>query len=169
MTGKRHSEHGEEHDLLGFIALVNSRMIRPYERLFHESLTTLQLLTLCALKMLGPTPVTSLAERLYLSKQQLTKLVTKLCDEGYIRKYHPDTDRRVVLVELTPLSDELLTRSQAQFIGRMKAAIAEREGEETAETFMRDITEISQILRRLPSHALDEADIHADAGNEAEA
>lgn len=145
-------------DLIGFLALVNCKLILPFEELFRGELTTLQLLTLCALRRSGEISVTDLADRLYTCKQQMTKIISKLCEDGHIvRRRHP-SDGRIVLVRLSEETEKLMTERHARFAAAAGKVIREYDGEQDADRFDELISELSRILAVLPGHAIDMAD-----------
>jgi DNA-binding MarR family transcriptional regulator len=49
-----------------------------------------------------PLRMTQLARLVLLSRPTATRVVDRLVTRGWIRRWHDDTDRRVVLLELTP-------------------------------------------------------------------
>ena len=146
-------------DLLGFLALVNCKLILPFEELFRGELTTLQLLTLCALRRSGEISVTDLADRLYTCKQQMTRIVSKLCEDGHIvRRRHP-SDGRIVLVQLSTDTEKLMNDRLSRFAAAAGKVIREYDCEQDVIRFDELISELSRILAVLPGHAIDVADM----------
>ncbi|MBE6759190.1 MAG: MarR family transcriptional regulator [Ruminococcaceae bacterium] len=145
-------------DLLGFLALVNCKLILPFEELFRGELTTLQLLTLCALRRSGEISVTDLADRLYTCKQQMTRIISKLCDDGHIvRRRHP-SDGRIVLVRLSEKTEGLMNERHARFAAAAGKVISKYDCEQDVGRFNDLIDELSRILAVLPGHAIELAD-----------
>ena len=145
-------------DLLGFLALVNCKLTLPFEELFRGELTTLQLLTLCALRRCGEISVTDLADRLYTCKQQMTKIISKLCEDGHIvRRRHP-SDGRIVLVRLSDDTEKLMSDRLARFAAAAGKVIREYDCEQDVGRFNELISELSRILAVLPVHAIEIAD-----------
>lgn len=145
-------------DLIGFLALVNCKLMLPFEELFRGELTNLQLLTLCALRQSGEISVTALAERLYLSKQQLTKILAKLSEENYVERRRHPTDGRIVLVRLTDETSRLFDERHTRFAAAAGRVIRQYDGVHDVDRFNELITEISRILSALPGHAIEQAD-----------
>ncbi len=145
-------------DLLGFLALVNCKLLLPFEELFRGELTNLQLLTVCALRGGREVSVTALADQLYLSKQQMTKIVSKLCEDGHIvRRRHP-SDGRIVLVRLSGQTNDLLTRRHDRFASAARRVIEQYDGVQDAGRFNELISELNRILSALPGHAIEQAE-----------
>ena len=146
-------------DLVGFLALVNCKLILPCEELFRGELTTLQLLTLCALRRSGEISVTDLADRLYTCKQQMTKIISKLCEDGHIvRRRHP-SDGRIVLVRLSEDTERLMHERHNRFAAAAGKVIREYDCEQDVGRFNDLIAELSSILAVLPGHAIEMADL----------
>jgi len=145
-------------DLLGFLALVNCKLLLPFEELFRGELTNLQLLTICALRGRGEISVTALADLLYLSKQQMTKIIAKLCEDGHIcRRRHP-SDGRIVLVRLSESTDELLAERHERFASAARRVIEQYDCAQDVGRFNDLISELNRILSALPGHAIEHAD-----------
>ncbi len=142
-------QKSDNRDILSFLSLVHSYLIRPFERLFNDQLTNLQIITLCLLWQNGPASITEIADRLYLSKQQMAKLIGNLSDRGYIKRYHPSRDRRVVLVELTENTAEMLNAQRQIYAKSLVERIEREKGEQAAEHFLRSIYDIGDILSNL--------------------
>lgn len=50
---------------------------------------------------LGPLPISKIGRQLYISKPNMTPLIDKLVDDGWVKRSRSDKDRRVVNVEIT--------------------------------------------------------------------
>jgi len=150
--------HYCNNDLIGFLALVNCKLILPFEELFRGELTNLQLLTLCALRQSGEVSVKSLAERLYLSKQQLTKILSKLCEEGYVERRRHPSDGRIVLVCLSEETSKLFDERHSRFSSAANRVIERYDCKQDVDRFNELITEINRILSAMPGHAIEQAD-----------
>lgn len=150
--------HNKSSDIVGFLALVNCKLMLPFEELFRGELTNLQLLTLCALRQSGEVSVKALAERLYLSKQQLTKILAKLCDEDYVERRRHPSDGRIVLVRLTDKTERMFDERHCRFAAAASRVIERYDSLQDVDRFYELINEISRILSALPGHAIEQAD-----------
>ena len=146
-------------DLIGFLSLVNCKLLLPFEELFRGELTNLQLLTLCALRQSGEVSVKSLAERLYLSKQQLTKILSKLCEEGYVERRRHPIDGRIVLVRLSDRTSKLFDERHDRFSTAANRVIERYDCVQDVDRFNELISELNRILSSMPGHAIEQADI----------
>jgi DNA-binding MarR family transcriptional regulator len=50
---------------------------------------------------LGPLPISKIGRQLYISKPNMTPLIDKLVDDGWVKRSRSEKDRRVVNVEIT--------------------------------------------------------------------
>ena len=145
-------------DIIGFLALVNCKLILPFEELFKGELTTLQLLTLCALRRNGEISVTDLADRLYICKQQMTRIVAKLCEDGYIERRRHPSDGRIVLVRLSDSAEKLMSERRDLFSNSAGRLIEQYDSAQDVEHFWEIIDELSRILSALPGHVPERSD-----------
>lgn len=142
-------------DIIGFLALVSGKLILPFEELFRGELTMLQLLTLFALRENGECSVTSLADRLYVPKQQMTKLIARLDKCGHVCRRKHESDGRYVMVRLSDSTASMLNERHARFVETVKRIIEQYECEQDVQRFIESIYELSRILSALPSHSMD--------------
>lgn len=73
--------------------------------------------TLATLAQQGPSRVSDLAVREGVTQPAMTQLVSRMEQQGYLRRQSDSSDARVVLVELTAAGAELL-RSRREIRGR---------------------------------------------------
>ena len=153
-----------ERDFTGFLALVYGKLLRPFEELFRGELTNLQIMTLCALGRSGPTSVTELAHRLHMPKQQMTKVLSKLSDEGYVCRYSHDSDKRIVLVALTESTISLLDEKREQFFQAMQTNVAQQEHISCVSDLNESIDRLWWSLESIPANI---SSFHAEASGRA--
>jgi DNA-binding MarR family transcriptional regulator len=98
-----------------------------------------------------PIRMTTLAERVLVSRPTASRAVDRLVVNGWIRRWHDDGDRRVVLLELTEEG-----RRQQSKAGRVHVdGIARLVGVPLAD---RDVASLTDSLRALAAAAEEEAD-----------
>lgn len=144
-------------DIIGFLSLVNCKLMLPFEELFRGELTNLQLLTLCALQQSGEISVTELAERLYLSKQHITKIIARLCEENYIERRRHPSDGRIVLIRLSDKTRDLFDERREHFSAAASQVIERYDSVQDVDRFNELISEMCRILSVLPAHAIEQA------------
>ena len=60
----------------------------------------------------GANPISKVAKDLSISKPNMTPIIDKLVNEGYVERYCDDNDRRVILIQTTPKALEFLKETQ---------------------------------------------------------
>ncbi len=96
-------------------------------------LTTAQFGVLEALHHLGPLSLGELAEKLLVTGGNITYVMDRLEEQGYVERERSSQDRRVILAHLTPQGAELMTSvfpEHAAFIRRSLAHLEPEEQEE---------------------------------------
>ncbi|MCI1018858.1 MarR family transcriptional regulator [Microbacterium sp. C5A9] len=97
--------------LLQITDLFQRDMARAFE---GTGLTTARVHLLWVLQHAGPSTQQSLARLCEVSPRNITGLVDALEKSGHVRRSAHPTDRRAVLVELTPTAVETMTRMQEE-------------------------------------------------------
>lgn len=97
--------------LLQIADLFQKDMARAFD---GTGLTTARVHLLWVLQHVGPSTQQSLAQLLAVSPRNITGLVDALETSGHVRRAPHPSDRRAVLVELTPAAVETMTRMQEE-------------------------------------------------------
>ena len=100
----------------------------------------------------GPTTQHALAERLEVSPRNVTGLVDALETAGYVARAPHPTDRRAVLVTLTPSATELMRemqRDHEELSATLLAAVAPSD----RDAFVRGVDAVAARLRALVAAA----------------
>ncbi|WP_050722139.1 MarR family winged helix-turn-helix transcriptional regulator [Microbacterium sp. GCS4] len=101
--------------LLDRLLLIADLFQKDMERAFAGTgLTTARVHLLWVLQHAGPSTQQSLARACSVSPRNITALVDALEKTGHVRRAPHPTDRRAVLVELTPSAVETMTRMQRE-------------------------------------------------------
>ena len=108
--------------LLGLNPLFRKLIDRPMELEFSPDLTVTQFHTMIELCFADAMNMTQLAAQLYVSKQQLTKIIDGLVEKGFVRRFGDETNRRVVLVQATEAGRQLMQDTQTQFVNSFAPA-----------------------------------------------
>lgn len=80
----------------------NSKLVRPFRETLNGQMSLETYYCLETLKMRGTATMGELARHLKVPKQQVTKLVDKLCECGFVERVRNEEDRRVTWLRLTP-------------------------------------------------------------------
>ena len=92
-----------------------------------------------------PMTATALIARTHLLKSQMNKVLTALEGKGYITRARAQTDRRLVLIRLTPEGDAAY-RSEHERVEALLARLVGRIGEAQALTLAGEINELTGAL-----------------------
>jgi DNA-binding MarR family transcriptional regulator len=71
----------------------------------------------------GPTPMSRLAEQLDVGLSNATGIVGRLEERGVVVRVHDETDRRMVLAQLTPDGVEMLRQVEVTRLGNMRQLV----------------------------------------------
>lgn len=71
-------------------------------------LTKSQAMMMATISELGSVNMSTLAQRIAVSKEQATRAVQPLVEAGYVQRNHDANNRRMVNISLTPAGDTLL-------------------------------------------------------------
>lgn len=89
-------------NLLLVMPLWHSKLVRPFKEMLNKEMSLETYYCLETLKMCGTATMTEIAQKLKVPKQQVTKLVEKLCDCGFVKREYSKEDRRAIWISLTP-------------------------------------------------------------------
>lgn len=103
MSELEHIKHFEE----SFLHVIR-KMTTEWVRHMPASISRSQFLILKRLAACGPQKITSLAEALYITAGAVTGISDKLIEGGYAQRHRGEDDRRIVMLEITPLGIEFL-------------------------------------------------------------
>lgn len=139
--------------LLDKLLLITSLFQQDMARAFADTpLTEARVTLLWTLALGGPSTQQALAEALSVTPRNISGLVDALEGHGYVRRTPHPSDRRAVLVRLTPKGDEVMTRMQrdhAELDADLRRAIAP----ERRDAFDHDIDAVIARLTELVTAA----------------
>lgn len=98
----------EAQNIQSLLLLFMQNIILPFEKCMHLSLSVMQFRALCALSSDNHLKMTELAQRLCVSKQQVTQIVERMVEMGLVRRVENADDRRCILVEMTEQAQEFM-------------------------------------------------------------
>ena len=124
---------------LDFMMNVFQRIVTPFMECFRGKLTGQQVWTLCMADLSGPVSVQELAESLHIPKQQASRLTDLLAEEGYLFRRIDQSDRRRLLIAVTPKGEELLDSGWKQF----EKQLFQRDGAAASREWRRRATALS--------------------------
>ncbi|MCH1984360.1 MarR family transcriptional regulator [Ruminococcus sp. OA3] len=89
-------------NLLEVMPNWHSKLVRPFRETLNKEMSLETYYCLETLKTCGLSTMTELAQHMKVPKQQMTKLIDKLCSHGFAERMPNPDDRRVIWIRLTP-------------------------------------------------------------------
>ena len=111
-------------------------------------LTRQQFYTLMALA--GPKKLTmgQVAESIVVSREQATRIVAPLVEEGYIERCSDDSNRKLVLVQLTGRGQEFIDREK-DYVRKQLEDRFEHLTQVETERFLKCVSQLKEILEKI--------------------
>ena len=103
---------------------LNRRVFNPNDALKSLNLPSSHAKVLFYLIHNGANPISKVAKDLSISKPNMTPIIDKLVNDGYVERYCDDNDRRVILIQTTPKALEFLnTKSACNLFKSLEAQV----------------------------------------------
>lgn len=122
----------------------HANLVRPFKEMLNREMSLETYYCLQTLKVRETATMTELAQQLKVPKQQVTKLVDRLYEHGFVERTCREEDRRVIAIRLTPAAiaymEEYPLRNR-EFIRSLEEKLTEAELEE--------LNHAAEILRRI--------------------
>ncbi len=96
----------------------------------------------------GPRRITELAAEERVTQPAITLLVNRLAERGWVERVPDPTDRRAVLVSLTPAGEEVLARLRAEYRALLHEEMAALDDGEVA-TLAAAVEILDKLIDRL--------------------
>lgn len=112
----------EPPSLSSHLRLVILRMSRRLRQQSVGDVTASQMSALASIYLAGAASLGELAATERIAPPSMTRIVARLEEQGFVRRRHDSTDRRVSRLEITPSGEALLAETQS----RRDAYLAER-------------------------------------------
>lgn len=116
--------------LLRVFPAWNSKLVRPFRESLNKEMSLETYYCLETVRKYESTTMTELAQQLKVPKQQVTKLIDKLCEHQFVERVHDEKDRRSVRICLTPQAVEYLDEyylKNTGFIQKLEEKLSEEE------------------------------------------
>ena len=133
--------------LLSIYPLIKKNVITPM-KVNSEDINPAQIFILFALKGMGRSTMSSIAEEVAVSNQQLTKLVDELVQKGLVERSKDPDNRRLVLINLTNKAEEYLTGKHHELIGELIPVFQKFSSEDLTQLIRSSMT-LMEILQKL--------------------
>jgi len=109
--------------LFQLIPFIESKFMRPVDQHYAGEMTPVQIRVLLYIKEKSSLTMTTLANEMMMSKQQLTPLVKDLVLKKLVQREHDPNDGRVIRISLTPLGLKWHDTLTAYTLNMLKAKL----------------------------------------------
>lgn len=117
-------------NLLYVLPNWHSKLVRPFKDTLSSQMSLETYYCLETLKASGTVTMTELSGLLRVTKQQVTKLVDRLCECGFVERVFHEGDRRAVWIQTTPKAHAYLEEyylKNPAFLRSLEAQLSEEE------------------------------------------
>ena len=104
-----------DEDIFNFIVFVHRKLEKPFEGYFKDRFTSLQLNALCTLCASGKMTMSELAASLHTPRQQMSRMIEKLYEDGHIVRSFDQNDRRKICISVSEETAEYINAGREQF------------------------------------------------------
>lgn len=82
------------------------------------------------------------------SKEQATRLVASLVDEGYVERLHSEENRKLVMIQLTEKGADVMQFEKSTAREKLKEEL-DRLSDEDKDTFFQALRQLAEVLKKL--------------------
>lgn len=136
-------------ELFDFLILFHQKIVKPFESSLKEHLSPIQTYSLGILRSHGTMTMTELANKMTMSKQQMTKIINRLFEMGFIERIYDQTDRRIIKIVTTQKSDNFFHEYQKKDIESINCIITKLDKQD-ADDFKHAVAIMTRVLSKLP-------------------
>lgn len=138
-----------DEDIFHFLVCVHSALTKPFEDHFRGKFTSLQLYALCVLCANGPMTMSELAASLHTPRQQMSRMIEKLYEEGHIVRSLDTRDRRKIRISVSETTAKEITNGREKFDKALKSAL-NGFSEADYKDFNAAVRIVNRILTKIP-------------------
>jgi len=135
-------------ELSELLPLFQQKLIKPYEQLARSKVSPMQFHVMFKLEEKNALAMTQLSNELLTSKQQMTPIIDKLIEYGFVERKHDEIDRRVVKITLSSSGKKFLEKQKMDMLAILKSKI-QNLSDDDLETLYKDFLEIRTIINKL--------------------
>lgn len=97
----------------------------------------------------GPSPVSVIAKELCISKSNMTPIIDKLLEDGYVIRYEDPNDRRILRIEITEKASEVFKLKREYAIKALMVKLSNLEDTDLIH-LSESIKTFTDVLSKLP-------------------
>lgn len=144
---------GNEENIFTLMLYVHRKLSKPFEGYFHGEFTSLQLNALCLLCACGPVTVSELARGLHVPRQQISRLVEKLYEDGRVVRRLDSADRRRVLISVSDETARHIGAGRERFLRSLRTDLGKIDVRDYRE-FQAAVEIINRVLTQIPQNEM---------------
>ena len=115
-----------QESLLALLPLWNYKITKPFKQLLNEEISLEMYYCIQTLQWVGePISMTELTQFMRMPKQQMTKLVGRLVESGFVRRTYDAADRRVIRLSVTDKAEEYIAKYLTEDAGDFRKLMEE--------------------------------------------
>lgn len=137
-----------QESLLALLPLWNYKITKPFKQLLNEEISLEMYYCIQTLQWAGePMSMTELTQFMRMPKQQMTKLVGRLVEGGFVRRIYDAADRRVIRLSVTDKAEEYIAKYLTEDAGYFRKLMEEMT-EEDREDFRGAVETLIRVLAK---------------------
>lgn len=130
----------------------NYRISKPFKHLLADGVSLEMYYCLQIMQSFDTPPTMSeLGQRIQMSKQQLTKIVSRLADRNFVKRIYDPADRRIINLQVTSEALNYIDAFRRQNAEYFCGMIESMEAADRAD-FKQALDTLSRILSKLPQN-----------------
>ena len=135
-------------ELSKILPLFQQKLIKPFEQLAKSKISPMQFYVMFTLKEKSHLAMTQLSNELLTSKQQMTPVIDKLIEFGFVERKHDEIDRRIVKITLSSSGKLFLEKQKMEMFDMLKTKI-QNLGDDDLSTLYKAFLEIRRVIEKL--------------------
>jgi DNA-binding MarR family transcriptional regulator len=96
----------------------------------------------------GPLPISTIGRQLHISKPNMTPLIDKLVEDGWVKRLRNDKDRRIINIEITDEGKKFLLEARKVVEENIKENLSNLNNEEL-ETLNESLENIKKLVLKI--------------------
>lgn len=109
--------------LSNFIPIFAGKLLRPFEQQIKNLVSPLHMQTMTILSEKELFTMTEISNEMTMSRQQMTPIIDKLVDSGFVQREHDNIDRRSIKISLTSVGLDFLNNFNNQIANIIESRI----------------------------------------------
>ena len=136
--------------LLSILPAWNYRIAKPFKQLLDEGISLEMYYCIKTLQWYGePITMSELARCTMSAKQQMTKVVNRLVEQGFVERIYDPANRRIIRIKPTEKAQDYTEHFVEDNASCFRPLLEQMSGEDLAD-FQRGLELIFQVLSCLP-------------------